>query len=269
MTKTMWFSLVLLPAGFTATLCAQETNSASAYSSSAEEIAAELANPLAPITTMTAQFRAEFGNGPDHVVNYQTRLQPALFKPMGDKSAFLLRTIFPFYFKQWPTSNSGLGDITLVPYYVPDITKSVFVGYGSAFGVPSATEDSLGSKKWTAGPAMIIAKAGQPWTYGMLFQQVWSFAGDEDRGNISVLTAQPFVTRLLGDGWATTFNCESSYNWEAERDSWTVPLALSFSKVVNVSGLNFNVGVGGVYYAEKPDGAPDSEVRLNITYVFR
>lgn len=262
-----WCGLFFLLAGCTAALCAQETDFTSVSGSSAEEIAAELANPLAPITTMSAQFRAEFGDRPDLDVNYQTRLQPALFKPMGDKSAFLLRTIFPFYFKQWPTSNSGLGDITLVPYYVPDITKSVFTGYGAAVGMPSATKESLGSRKWIAGPAMIIAKAGNPWTYGMLFQQVWSFAGDEDRGDISVLTAQPFVTRLMGNGWATGFSCESSYNWESE--SWTLPVALSVSKVVSISGLNFNVGVGGVYYAEKPDGAPDSEVRLNITYVFR
>lgn len=236
---------------------------------SAEEIAADLANPLSPITTLTIQYRTELGVGPDDDVNHQLRLQPSLFKPMADASAFLLRTIIPAYAKTWPLEEEGLGDISLIPTYVPDMTRSMFVGYGGALGLPTATEDSLGSKKWTAGPACMVVKAGQPWTYGFLAQQVWSLAGDDDRDDISVLTVQPFVTYLIGGGWASTFTSETSYNWEADEDLWTVPLALSLSRIVNVGGLTFNAALSGVYYAEKPEGAAEADLRLGITYVFR
>lgn len=61
--------------------------------SSQAAVAAELANPLAPVTTFVAQFRTEFGNGPGDDTSYQLRLQPSLFKPFSDGSALLLRTI--------------------------------------------------------------------------------------------------------------------------------------------------------------------------------
>ena len=74
---------------------------------------------------------------------------------------------------------------------------------------------------------------------------------------------------MIGGGWATTFTSESLYNWEADDDPWTVPMALSISKVIRIAGLPFNASVAGVYYAEKPEGAADADVRVGLTYVFR
>jgi hypothetical protein len=240
-----------------------------AAASETEKVAAELANPLSPVTTAAGQFRTEFGNGPNDDANFQLRLQPSFFQPFSDRSAFLMRTIMPVLFKNWPTDDTGLGDLTLVPYYVPDTTQSLFTGYGAAIGIPTATEDALGSEQWTAGPAMIVARAGNPITYGGLVQHIWSYAGEDDRGDISVTTVQPFFTYLLGDGWATTLTAETSYNWNADGDRWTVPLSAGLSKVVNLGGQYVNIGVSGVGYAEKPDYAPDWELRANVTYVFR
>jgi len=237
--------------------------------SETERVAADLANPLAPVTTLAGQLRTEFGNGPDDEENYQLRLQPAFFKPFSDRSAFLLRTIVPLPSRNWPTSDTGFGDISLVPYFVPDMMKRMFLGYGAAFGLPTATEDALGSGKWTGGPAMIVARTGNPITYGGLVQHIWSYAGESDRDDISVSTVQPFVTYLLGDGWAASLNIEASYNWNADTDKWTIPLATSLSKVVNIGGKYVNLGMAAVNYVEKPDYAQDWELRVNATYVFR
>jgi hypothetical protein len=196
-------------------------------------------------------------------------LQPSFFKPFDNQSAFLMRTIVPVLFKNWLTGDTGLGDITLVPYYVPDIMKQTFVGYGAAIGIPTATEDALGSGKWTAGPAMIVAVTGDPITYGGLVQHIWSYAGDSERDEISVTTLQPFLTYLLGGGWAASLNAEASYNWNADTDKWTVPFAASLSKVVNLGGQYVNFGAAAVGYVEKPDFAPDWELRVNVTYVLR
>lgn len=250
-------------------LAMQRRTSGAEGRSETEKVAADLANPLAPVTTLAGQLRTEFGSGPDDDVNYQLRLQPAFFKPLSDRSAFLLRTIVPLLFKNWPTSDTGLGDISLVPYFVPDMMKRTFLGYGAAFGFPTATEDALGSGKWTGGPAMIVARTGSPITYGGLVQHIWSYAGDSDRADISVSTVQPFLTYLLGDGWAASLNIEASYNWNADTDKWTIPLATSLSKVVNIGGKYVNLGLAAVNYVEKPDYAQDWELRVNATYVFR
>jgi len=264
--------LFILP--FPAVLLAERKGEAKSAESSLiaqeEKIAKELANPLAPITTFIAQFRTEFGNGPDDDTNYQLRLQPSFFKPFADQSAFLLRTIVPVKFNNWPTNDSGLGDITLTPYYVPDVTRSTFLGFGGTFTFPTATQEPLGSGKWSAGPAFILAQVGQPITWGGLVQHVWSYAGHSDRSSISVTTLQPFIAYLLGKGWAATVTSETTYNWQATgNEKWTVPLAAQIAKVVQIGGKFFNFGLAGVYYAEKPSYAPEWEMRFSLTYVFK
>lgn len=237
---------------------------------SEEQIAAELANPLAPITTFVTQFRSEFNNGPDGTTNYQLRLQPSFFKPLEGGSALLLRTIVPLRKQNWPSGDGGLGDITLVPYYVPDVRSSTFVGYGAALSLPTATQSSLGTGKWSAGPAVLFAQTGQPITWGGLAQQLWSFAGQSSRDSVNVTTLQPFFTYLLGGGWSATVTSESSYNWNGSAGQrWLVPVAVSTSKVVDIGGHFLNLGLGYVYYVEKPQFATQSDLRLSATYVFK
>lgn len=75
---------------------------------------------------------------------------------------------------------------------------------------------------------------------------------------------------LLGGGWGVGANAEISYNWKAASDSrWTVPLAVSVTKVVPFMGSYMNLGVAAVSYVERPSWAPTWELRLNATYVIR
>lgn len=236
----------------------------------AAEVAAELANPLAPVTTLAGNVRAEMGNGPDSDTNVQLRLQPAFFRPFADGSALLLRTSLPVRFNEWPVRADGLGDVSIVPYYVPDTTATTFVGYGGALILPTATDDTLGSGKWSAGPAVIFAMTGQPLTWGGLLQHVWSFAGAADRVGVSATTVQPFLTWLLRDGWAATVSSETVYNRKAGTGTaWTVPLTVGVSKVVGVGGTFVNLGLAYVKYLEHPSDTTQSELRLSATYVWR
>lgn len=180
-----------------------------------DKVAAQLANPLAPVTTLAAQVRAEFGNGPRDQTSYTLRIQPSFFKPLPGNAAVLLRTVLPLRGLHWPGRADGVGDLTLVPYYVPDITRKVFVGYGASLGIPTAGDDLLGSGKWSAGPAVIFAVTGQPLTWGALAQHVWSVAGAADRAVLNVTTLQPFATYLLAGGWSLNLTTETSYNWQA------------------------------------------------------
>lgn len=131
-----------------------------------EQVAAELANPLAPVTSLAADVRAELGNGPQDETHYQLRLKPSFFVPFADKSALLVRTIVARRSVTSPVSASGLGDVSLVPYYVRVITSATFVGFGGALILPTAADDALGSGKCAAGPAAIVAQTGKPVTWG-------------------------------------------------------------------------------------------------------
>lgn len=235
-----------------------------------DQVAAELANPLAPVTTFVTQLRSEFDNGPDGATNYQLRLQPSFFKPLAGGSALLVRSIVPLRRQNWPGGDSGLGDINLLPYYVPDLRSRTFVGYGLALSLPTASEKTLGSGKWSAGPAVLLARTGQPVTWGGLAQQLWSFAGQGSRDGVNVTTLQPFVTYLFGGGWSASLTSESSYNWYgAAGQRWLVPLTLGAAKVVDIGGSFVNIGAAGVYNIERPQFATRWEFRLTATYVFQ
>ena len=67
---------------------------------------------------------------------------------------------------------------------------------GPAILIPTATDDLLGSDHWGAGPTLVALRQTETkWTYGVLMNQIWTFAGDEDHEDISQMFLQPFVTK--------------------------------------------------------------------------
>lgn len=44
----------------------------------------------------------------------------------------------------------------------------------------TATEDQLGTGKWSAGPMALAFSITEKWIIGGVFQHWWSFAGDDD-----------------------------------------------------------------------------------------
>lgn len=237
---------------------------------SAADVAAELANPLAPITALAIQYRAEAGNGPANDTNHQIRLQPSFFKPFDDGSALLVRSILPLRSTRWPAEENGIGDLQLIPYFVPDTKAKNFIGYGGAIGFDTASEEALGAGRLTAGPALIFAATGQPLTWGGLIQHVWSVDNSSKRADVNITTLQPFATYLLGGGWAATASMEIRRDWDAPSGSGlSVPAALGASRVVEVGGVFLNLSGSYVQYIERTSFDPDWELRFGLTYVLR
>lgn len=128
----------------------------------------------------------------------------------------------------------------------------------------------LGAEKWSAGPALLVAEIGDPVVYGALMQQLWSYGGEGERRDINTLTVQPFLTYLIGGGFSATLNSETSYDFYGSAGSrWVVPVAVAVSKVVDIGGRFFNLGLGYVTYVERPTQATDAEVGINITYAVK
>jgi len=69
------------------------------------------------------------------------------------------------------------------------------------------------------------------YTVGGMFTHIWSFAGDDDRDDVSMTTIQPAATFFLNKkGTSITFGSETTYNWEADEDHWQVPLSVGLTK---------------------------------------
>lgn len=51
--------------------------------------------------------------------------------------------------------------------------------------LPTASDEMLGGEKWGVGPTAVALKQDGPWTYGTLVNHIESFAGEDDRTDIS------------------------------------------------------------------------------------
>jgi hypothetical protein len=100
----------------------------------------------------------------------------------------------------------------------------------------------------------------------MLANHIWSFAGEDERADVSATFLQPFVAHTWPFGFTLTANTETTYDWAAEE--WTVPLNLLATQVLRVRGQPISLQLGGRYYADTPPGGPDWGVRAAITFLF-
>jgi len=239
--------------------------------SSADDIARKLADPAAPIVSVPLQCNYLAEAGPDgRYDNQQLKLQPVI-PFVGDRGKYLLRPILPIVSNEFPAHEDGFGDLFVQGYYIPRrAAAKTEIGFGAAVLVPTASRDSLGTGKWSLGPAGVVVykTSDHKWTLGAVANHVWSVAGDNDRSDVSLTNVQPLVTRNLAHGWTVTFTSETSYNWKGSAgEKWTIPLGVTASKVVKLGRWPISFGGGAFYNVERPDLVNRWSGRLTMTLV--
>ncbi len=121
-----------------------------------------------------------------------------------------------------------------------------------------------------AGPAAVVLTMRAPWVFGILGQNIWSFAGDGDRDDVNQMLVQYFVNYNLPNGWYLTSSPIITANWEADSDNtWTVPFGGGFGRLFRIGKLPVNTQVQAYYNVEKPDDlGPDWTLRFQVQFLF-
>lgn len=236
----------------------------------ADELAKQLANPVAALISVPFQlnYDAYEGNGEKWLLN----VQPVIPMSLTDKWNVISRTIVPLVDQNNVVnddSQAGLGDTLQSFFFSPKAptTRGWIVGLGPAALLPTATDELLGQEQWALGlTAVVLKQTESGWTYGALVNQLWSVAGDDDRPDVNAMFLQPFLTRALGQGRTIAVNAESTYDWE--REQWTVPINLSYSKVSKLGAQLVSWQGGMRYYADAPSDGPDWGLRFTFTLLF-
>jgi hypothetical protein len=238
---------------------------------SADEIARKLNDPGAPMVSVPLQYNYMGDAGPgDCCHNQNLKIQPVI-PFVGENGKFLLRPILPLVSNEFPQDKSGVGDLFVQGYYIPNTTGTTELGFGPAALLDTASDDSLGTGKWSLGPAFVLIHktADRKWTIGALANHVWSIAGDSDRDDVSLTNLQPFLTRNLQDGWSVSFTSETSYNWKGSSgNEWTVPIGGTVAKVVRFGHIPVSFGLGGFYNVDRPEFVNRWTARFSITLAF-
>jgi len=238
----------------------------------AAKLAQELSNPISSLISVPLQSNWDFGIGPNDATRYTLNVQPVIPIALSADLNLIVRTIMPIIDAESPApgvpSASGLGDITQSFFFSPSKpTDSGWIwGAGPAFLYPSASDELLGTGKMCAGPTAVFLKQQSGWTYGLLANQLWSFAGEGDRSDVNATFIQPFVSYTTKTHTTFGLNTESTYDWTQQQ--WTVPLNLTVAQLFKVGELPLQLTVGGRYYADAPSGGPNWGLRMVLTFLF-
>jgi len=237
-------------------------------------LAKQLANPVANLVSVPFQMNWDNGLGPTkEQTRFLLNFQPVLPFAVNKDWNLIARVIVPVLSQPPLTATGqatfGISDLLVSAFVSPSVPKRFVWGIGPALLLPATADPLLGTEKWAAGPTALVLKQSGHWTYGMLANQLWSYAGNSARPDINQTYLQPFFSYTTKKALTLGLSSESTGNWKAASgQTWTVPVIANLSKLVMLGKRPISVGVSGAGYAAKPDGAPSWKFRAVITLLF-
>jgi len=176
---------------------------------------------------------------------------------------------------------TGFGDMYYVALFSPSegidldglgLEGKFLWGAGFDISFPTATEDVLGSNKWSAGPSALGVYLGPTWKVGGLMQHYNSFAGDDFDSNgapvadVNLINLQYFVFYSLDETTSIGASPNIIMDWEADSDDrFTVPIGIGVAKTVKFGPVPVRIGLEFHYSVVRPDNVgTDYGIRFYI-----
>lgn len=238
------------------------------------DLAMQLANPVAALISMPLQLNYDSGIGPtEDGDRWSLNVQPVVPFAVNERWNLISRTILPVVRQQdvvpGTGSQTGTGDTVQSFFLSPQApTSSGWIwGVGPALLLPTGSDDLLTQDKWGAGPTVVFLKQSNGWTRGLLANQLWSVAGDDDRDDVNTTLVQPFLTYTTPASWSYSLSSEVVYDWETEHRA--VPVNLIVSKLTRVGTQLLSIGGGARYWVNGRDNGPEGVgFRVIVTLLF-
>ena len=251
-------------------MLAPATVLAQAATPAPDDLAMKLQNPVSDLISVPIENNWEFSEGPRHATDYYGNLKPVIPFQLGPHWNLITRTLIPFSYSELAQSLSkriGVGDVISTVYLSPEQpVHGWFWGIGPGFVFPTATEDSIGSGRWSAGPTGAVVTQIGPWSVLTLVGQTWSFAGDSRRDRVNATYLQPSLSYTTKKDTSYGIDTQSTYDWDA--GVWEVPLELSVGQLVTVGRQEMNLGLTVRSHLDRPVGGPKWGLAFTATFLF-
>lgn len=233
------------------------------------ELAQKLSNPVASMISVPIQWNYDCCYGPADGERMTVNFQPVVPIPLKDDWNLIVRTIVPVVYQE-PSAPGldyayGLSDITQSFFFSPKSSGGLTWAVGPVFLWPVGT-DELGTRKWAAGPTGLVLQQKGSSTFGLLANHLWSYAGTDERDDVSQTFIQPFYSYTTRDATTWGANLEASYDWTHK--TWSVPANFTVSHLYNFGGQRVSLGVGARIYLVDEGDSPDWGLRAIATFLF-
>jgi hypothetical protein len=248
---------------------------------SADDLRAKAQNPVSSMYSLPLKLTLDFGAPDDEAVFFN--VNPVIPVTVGDWN-LVNRIIIPAIVSvdgfiggtpdipegaPGEDRKTGIGDINYALYFSPADAKGMIWGLGPSINLPTASEDQLGSGKWSGGAAGVVLLQPKWGTYGGLIRQLWSFAGDDDRSDVNQFLVEPFLNYNLEGGWYLITDMIITANWDAPSNQrWTVPIGGGVGKLFSIGKQTINSRLEAYYMVERPDNAPDWQMIFTFQFLF-
>jgi hypothetical protein len=233
------------------------------------EIAKQTNNPVGSLWMLFFQYDAtisEDATGRQRE-SHSTKFQPVMPFQLTQEWKVITRPVIPIHTQTevfdgpvhgWDCE-SGIGDIVLLslfswaPVETPKKSKSNLVwGIGPTWSFPTATEDLLGTEKWSVGPAATVFYLGEKWIVGAIWQNWFSFAGEGDRDQVSLTDFQYIVRYRPTPTTSIGMTPNIQRDW-TRGDGWSVPVGLGGDITFKIGKMPIRIGAEAQYYLVQPD----------------
>lgn len=232
-----------------------------------DDLAKKAQNPIANLISLPLQNNTSFNIGPYDRTQNVLNIQPVA--PFYE-GRLITRTILPVVYQPDFLSESGgstgIGDLNFTAFYVPKSDK-LMVGAGPILVFPTGGEER-GTQKWSAGPSIVALATPGPWVVGVLWNNVWSYAGDDEASDVNQMVLQYFINYNFPSFYLTSAPIITA-NWKAEEgQQWIVPFGLGIGKLFKAGKLPLNCSAQYYYNVKTPDYGPEWMLRLQVQMLF-
>jgi hypothetical protein len=168
---------------------------------------------------------------------------------------------------------TGFGDAYYVGLFAPNeptllSNGAKFLwGVGFDLGLDTASEDVLGTGKYSAGPSALAVYMGETFKGGALVQHYWDFAGDDDRNNVNMSNIQYLYDWSLDEVTSIGAGPNILINWDQNSDNrYTVPVGLGINRTFQFGKVPVRMGLEYFKTVISPDDvvASDWSVRFYV-----
>ena len=260
-----------------------ESEGATSAEDAAAAMARALQDALANIKMLATDNTIGLNGGRlEDETNFNFQLQPVYSIPTSEDSRvnYIARAVIPIIGIEptvvWPPigpeptppvdSTWGLSDTTLQLFISPKSDSAWKWGIGPQVSLATNTSDRTKGPGWGAGIAGVIVGGAGNWGFSAI---ALYHKGEDDFENVGI---QPMIFYNFPNhpGLVLGYNNMITYNVNGDSgQKWNIPLGLTLSKTWALdSGNGFDAGIGYYKVVEHPDNAPDSQIKIALSWIF-